>query len=123
LRLSEACKTVVLIVEDEPMIRMAAVLLVEGLGYSVLEAGNADEAILLLDEHSEITIIFTDIQMAGSMDGLALTHWAAGRWPPLRFIIVSGGVSPQVDEMPAGAMFVAKPYTDSAIGRLIADFV
>ncbi len=115
-----AHETVVLIVEDEPMVRMAAMFLVEGLGYRAYEAGDADEAILLLEAHREITIIFTDIQMAGSMDGLALAHLAADRWPPLRFIIVSGGVSPKGDEMPVGAIFLSKPYADISIATSIA---
>lgn len=109
-----ARETVVLIVQDEPMIRMAAMLLVKGLGYRAIEAKDADEAILMLEAHSEITIVFTDIQMAGSMDGLALTL-AADRWPPLRFIIVSGGLSSKVAEMPVGAIFLSKPYADSSI--------
>ena len=85
---------VVLVVEDEPMIRMEATALVQDLGYRVYEADSADEAILLLEAHAEITIVFTDIQMAGTMDGLGLARLAADRWPPLRFIIVSGVLSP-----------------------------
>ncbi|MDX5986117.1 response regulator [Sphingomonas echinoides] len=115
-------ETVVLVVEDDPMIRMAAMMLIEGLGYYTLEATNADEAITLLEDHPEITIVFTDVQMEGSMDGIALTHWAAGRWPPLRFIIVSGGMTPELHEIPAGAIFLSKPYADATVGRLIAQF-
>jgi len=116
------CETVILVVEDEPLIRLAAIMLVERLGYRALEAANADEAISLLEAHAEITIIFTDVQMEGSMDGIALTHWAAGRWPPLRFIIVSGGMTPKLHEIPPGAAFLAKPYADAAVGQLIAEF-
>ncbi len=104
------------------MIRMAAMMLVERLGYRALEAANADEAISLLEAHAEITIVFTDVQMEGSMDGIALTHWAADRWPPLRFIIVSGGTTPELHEIPAGAIFLPKPYADATVGRLIAEF-
>jgi CheY-like chemotaxis protein len=114
--------TVVLVVEDEPLIMLGSVLIVEDLGYHVLQAGDADEAICLLEAHPEITIVFTDIQMAGSMDGLALSNWAAGRWPPLRFIIVSGGVSPQVNDMPADAVFLAKPFKPAAICQAIEEF-
>lgn len=114
--------TVVLVVEDEPLIRMSAMMLFQGLGYRTFEAANADEAIALLETHAEITIVFTDVQMEGSMDGIALTHYAAGRWPPLRFIIVSGGVTPRLDELPVGAVFLAKPYADAAVGRCIAQF-
>lgn len=115
--------TVVLIVEDEPLILLAAVQVIEDLGYGVLQATNADEAISLLEAHPEITIVFTDIQMAGSMDGIALSHWAASRWPPLRFIIASGGLSPKAHEMPAAAVFIAKPYKASAIDEAIKGFL
>lgn len=113
-------ETVVLIVEDEPIIRLSATELVQELGYRTYEAGSADEAILLLEAHAEITIILTDIQMAGTMDGLGLARLAAERWPPLRFIIVSGVLSPCVDEMPVGAIFLSKPYAESAIASSIA---
>jgi CheY-like chemotaxis protein len=115
-------EAVILVVEDEPLIRMSAMMLIQGLGYHSFEAANADEAIALLEANAEITIIFTDVQMEGSMDGIALTHYAAGRWPPLRFIIVSGGTTPRLDELPVGAVFLAKPYADAAVGRCIAQF-
>ncbi|WP_454883285.1 response regulator [Sphingomonas oryzagri] len=115
-------ETVILIVEDEPLIRMAAMMLIRGLGDRALEAANADEAIVLPEARAEITIGFTDVQMEGSMGSIALTHGAAGRWPPLRFIIVSGGTTPQCDEMPAGAIFLAKPYANAAVRRSIAQF-
>ncbi len=120
---SKDCKIVILVVEDDALVRMNALFLLEGLGYQVFEASNADEAMSLLQAHSEITIIFTDVQMAGSMDGLALARWAAGRWPPLRFIIVSGGKSPLVQEMPAGAIFLTKPYADATIKSSIAQLL
>ncbi|MDB5580040.1 MAG: hypothetical protein JWR80_5216 [Bradyrhizobium sp.] len=116
MRSSEGRKTVILVVEDDPLVRMNAMSLVSSLGYLAFEASNADDAILLLEAHAEITIVFTDVQMAGSMDGLALTRWVAGRWPPLRFIIVSGGTSPQIHEMPVGAIFLAKPMRTTPSG-------
>lgn len=109
-------ETLVLIVEDEPLIRMSAATLIQGLGYRTHDAASADEAIALLEAHAEITIVFTDVQMEGSMDGIALTHWAAGRWPPLRFIIVSGGRIAATHDMPVGAIFLAKPYADAPSG-------
>jgi CheY-like chemotaxis protein len=115
--------TVGLVVEDEPLLLLASIDLVENLGYRTLEASNADEAILILETHPEIAVVFTDIQMSGSMDGVALSNWAAGRWPPLRFIIVSGGLSPKPHEMPVDAVFLAKPFTSVAIGRAMSGFL
>lgn len=97
--------------------------LIEGLGYRLIEAVNADEAITLLEAHPEITIVFTDIQMAGSIDGLELSNWAAGRWPPLRFIIVSGGTSPKAHQMPVDAVFLTKLYASTAVEEAIAGFL
>ena len=115
--------TVVLVVEDEPLVRLAAMGLIEDLGYIALEAADADEAILLLEAHPEITVVFTDVQMAGSMDGIELSHWAAGRWPPLKFIVVSGGFSPTADDLTKDAVFLAKPYGDLAVRSAIAGFL
>jgi two-component system, response regulator PdtaR len=100
----------VLIVEDEPLIRMDAVSLVEDAGFLVYEAGSAAEAIRMLELHAEIRLIFTDINMPGSMDGLKLAHYVRGRWPPVKIIVTSGRSSVRGEDLPAGAVFVGKPY-------------
>lgn len=114
-----ASSPVVLIVEDEAMIRMGAAALVEDLGCEFFEASSADEAIALLEKHPQITIVFTDIQMAGSMDGLELAAYARRRWPPLKFIIVSGNHVATAIGMPEGARFFPKPYIAVTIGEAI----
>ena len=75
-------RQVVLIVEDEALVRMIAVDMIEEAGFEILEAANADEAILLLEARRDITVLFTDIEMPGSMDGLRLAQAVRGRWPP-----------------------------------------
>lgn len=120
--IASATSAVVLIVEDEAMIRMGAVALIEDLGCEFFEASSADEAIALLERHPEITIVFTDIQMAGSMDGLELAAYARRRWPPLKFIIVSGNHVATAVEMPVGARFFPKPYNATTIGEAIRAF-
>jgi two-component system, response regulator PdtaR len=99
----------VLIVEDEPLIRMGAVSLFEDAGFAVHEAGGADAAIRILELHKEIRLIFTDINMPGSMDGLKLAHYVRGRWPPVKIIVTSGRVRVPEDNLPAGAIFLPKP--------------
>lgn len=113
---------VVLIVEDEAMIRMGATAFLEDLGYEFFEASSADEAIVLLEQYPQITIVFTDIQMAGSMDGLELAAYARRRWPPLKFIIVSGTHVATAIEMPEGSRFFPKPYNAATIGDAIRAF-
>src|ERR1700733_13275044 len=80
----------ILIVEDEPLIRMGVVSQLEDAGFLIYEARNADEAICRLEEHAEIRLVFTDINMPGSIDGLRLAHYARGRWPPVKIIVTSG---------------------------------
>ena len=109
----------VLVVEDEPLIRIGAVDLVEDLGFETIEASSADEAIAILEERSDIRIVFTDIHMAGSMDGLELAAYVRDRWPPIIFIVVSGERKPTASEMPEGAYFFAKPYDASEVSKAL----
>ena len=81
--LVESGRPVVLIVEDEFLLRIDAVDMIAAAGFEVVEAGNADEAIEILEARRDITVVFTDIQMPGSMDGLKLARAIRGRWPPM----------------------------------------
>src|SRR6476661_10850635 len=83
----------VLVVEDEMILRMRAVDIVEDAGFCPVEAINADEAIQILESRDDISLLFTDIQMPGSMDGLKLAHAAHRRWPHIKIILVSGQIA------------------------------
>src|SRR6476661_9131454 len=106
---------VVLIVEDEPLLRLLAVEVVEEAGFVALEAANADEAVLLLESRPDICLLFTDINMPGSMDGLKLAHAARNRWPPIKILVVSGKQQLQSSDLPSNSCFVGKPYLASAL--------
>jgi CheY-like chemotaxis protein len=106
---------VVLVVEDEPELRMLAVELVVEAGFVALEAGNADEAVALLESRRDISLLFTDIDMPGSMDGLKLAHAARDRWPPIKILLVSGQVRLKPSELPLNSRFVRKPYRTAAM--------
>jgi len=110
----------VLVVEDDPLVRLTAILMVEDAGFIAIEAEDADAAIEILESHPEIQLVFTDANMPGSMDGLKLAMYAHGRWPPLKFIIVSGRPVPTAAEMPVGAHFHQKPYLATAIANSLA---
>ena len=99
----------VLIVEDEMLLRMRAVDIVEDAGFHSVEAVNADEAMSILESRSDISLLFTDIQMPGSMDGLKLAHTVHSRWPGIKIILVSGQVKPSDAERPADSRFFGKP--------------
>jgi CheY-like chemotaxis protein len=110
---------IVLVVEDEPLLRMAAVDLVEEAGFQAIEANNADEAVRLLEARNDIRIVFTDIDMPGSMDGLKLAAAVRHRWPPISIIVVSGHRKPESKELPIGSIFFSKPYPhDDVIATL-----
>src|SRR4029079_6706893 len=83
----------VLVVEDEMVLRMRAVDIVEDAGFNSLEAVNADEALSILESRSDISLLFTDIQMPGNLDGLKLAHAVHKRWPAIKIILVSGQVN------------------------------
>lgn len=100
----------VLVVEDEYLIRMDTSCSLELAGFIVYEAENAEEAIRSLEVHDEIRLIFTDINMPASMDGLALAHYVRGRWPPVKIIVASGFMKIREEDLPQGALFVEKPY-------------
>jgi CheY-like chemotaxis protein len=100
---------VVLVVEDEMMLRMRAVDMVEDAGYSSIEAVDADEAVAILESRSDIALMFTDIQMPGSMDGLKLAHTVRERWPPIKIMLVSGQLKPANSDIPAESRFYGKP--------------
>ena len=106
---------VVLVVEDEFLVRLHAVHLVEQAGFEAVEAANADEAISILEARKDIGIVFTDIHMPGSMDGLKLAHAIRKRWPPIELILTSGRFNIAKDELPARGCFFPKPYQDDAI--------
>ena len=113
----------VLIVEDEPLIRMGTVYLIKDAGFEVYEAGSADAAIALLELHKEIRLIVTDVDMPGSMDGLKLAHYVRGRWPPAKIIVTSGHVKVTEESLPSGALFIPKPYDPAEITHKIRELV
>ena len=113
----------VLIVEDEPLIGMGAVYLVEGAGFKVYEAGSAGAAVALLELHKEICLIFTDVDMPGSMDGLKLAHYVRRRWPPVKIIVTSGHVKVAEESLPAGALFLHKPYDPAEIIHKVREMI
>jgi len=103
--------TVVLVVEDDVLLRIAAALFLEEIGYGVLEAENADKAIVLLQAHPEIRAVFTDVEMPGSMDGLKLAATIRRRWPPVAIVVTSGHQTPPPSDLPEDAEFLPKPYS------------
>jgi two-component system, response regulator PdtaR len=112
---SKPKRPVVLIVEDEFLIRMDAVDMIRSAGFDVVEAENADEAIFILEGRPDITVVFTDVQMPGSIDGLKLAAAIRGRWPPIKIVATSGLRRISEDDLPPGSRFLPKPYSQPQI--------
>jgi two-component system, response regulator PdtaR len=114
-------QSVILVVEDDPIIRMGALELVVEAGFEAIEAGNADEAIRILETRSDIHLVFTDVGMPGTMDGIKLAHYIRRRWPLVRLMVASGKAIVEENHLPAGARFFPKPYSEiTIVGAMIA---
>jgi two-component system, response regulator PdtaR len=117
-------QSVVLVVEDEPLVRMTAADELEEAGFQVLEATNADEALKVLEARSdEVQVLFTDVNMPGSMDGIALAKQVYHRWPHMLLLISSGYARPHSDEIPDHGHFVPKPYIGATLVRHINEMM
>jgi CheY-like chemotaxis protein len=106
---------VILIVEDEFLLRLDSAEMLESAGFEVIQAGDADEAIAILTARSDIHVVFTDVQMPGSMDGLKLARFVRNRWPPIKIVATSGHVHIEDDDLPAGSVFLPKPYRGAEV--------
>ncbi|WP_294642484.1 response regulator [uncultured Aureimonas sp.] len=105
----------VLVVEDDALVRAEAVDLCEEAGFTVYEARNADQAIRHLERHSDIRVLFTDVEMPGTMDGLKLARAVRDRWPPVTIMVTSGRVKVGKEDLPENGLFFAKPYPPDEI--------
>jgi CheY-like chemotaxis protein len=112
-------KQVVLVVEDDPLLRMFAVEMVEDAGFDVIEAGGADEAVDILEKRPDVSILFTDIDMPGTMNGVDLAHWACHSATPIQIVVTSGHHMLRDGDLPDGSVFFAKPYDAGVVTSTI----
>lgn len=123
VRPAHAGKPIVLVVEDEPFILLDAVSMIEAAGYDVLRASSADQAIEILNSRDDIRVVFTDIEMPGSMDGLRLAHVIREKWPPVELIVTSGKQRLNSSHLPARGAFIGKPYTPKQVSDALRAFI
>ena len=100
----------VLIVEDEALVRIVAATMLQDAGFDTLEADSAEGALHMLEEDHDVSVLFSDIQLAGKMDGLALARTVHDRWPEIGLVLTSGGVNIRKDQIPDDGDFLPKPY-------------
>ena len=113
----------VLVVDDEPLLRLVNVDMLSDAGFEVLEAGDADEALRLLAATDDIRVVFTDVDMPGHIDGFALAARIGTLWPDISVVVTSGGRCPDADFSAPARCFVPKPYKVSRVVELIGAFV
>jgi two-component system, response regulator PdtaR len=116
-------RPVILIVEDDFFLRIHAAEMIQDAGFDIVEAGNADEAIAILEARPGIHVVFTDIQMPGSMDGLKLARFVRGRWPPIKILVTSGNFARREGDLPEDGVFLSKPYTFDRIAATLRELV
>jgi DNA-binding NtrC family response regulator len=121
--MSQTGKAAILVVEDEALVRWATRDGMEDAGFEVHDARNADEAIQLLEANPDISLIFTDVDMPGSMDGVKLAHYVRKRWPPVKIIVTSGFKHVTPDQLPNGSLFLSKPYQREHLRQQIETLV
>jgi CheY-like chemotaxis protein len=119
---SSGSRGVVLVVEDEPLVRMVAAATIEDAGFETIEAVGAESAIAILEVRQDIRIVFADIQMPGSMDGLKLARVVRDRWPPIELILTSGVMKIGQRDLPERSVFLAKPYSLDALTTALSRF-
>jgi CheY-like chemotaxis protein len=113
--LDHSLPPVVLVVEDEMLLRMRVVDMVEDAGYVPVEAVDANEALIILQSRSDIVLMLTDVQMPGSMNGLQLAHAVHERWPPIKIILASGQLKLSGSDIPQDSRFFGKPLRSDEI--------
>lgn len=113
-------KPKILIVDDEPLVRMDLVEMAQDAGFETVEASDASHALTILGSRSDIRAVFTDIRMPGEMDGLALAHVVRDRWPPTVIVICSGNKRPNDDELPENVVFLSKPCNGRKTAELFS---
>jgi two-component system, response regulator PdtaR len=113
----------ILVVEDEPLLRMDIADQLSDQGFHVFEAEDADEAISVLEQNLAIRLVITDIDMPGSMDGLKLAEAVRNRWPPVKIIVVSGHRVVEITDLPDGSMFFSKPYSPNHLVSSMRDLL
>ncbi len=112
----------VLVVEDQPLLLLDAIDLVEAAGLGVIGVGEAEAAVAILSENANIRVVLTGIDMAGSVDGLALAAIVRDRWPAVNVIVTSGHLPPALDGLP-GTRFLSRPFGETELREALGELV
>ncbi|MEM7688604.1 MAG: response regulator [Pseudomonadota bacterium] len=119
----QSAPAVVLVVEDEILIRMDVVDQLAEIGFAVLEAGSGQEALAIIESEERVDVVFTDVDMPGSVNGIDLARTVDERWPTIAIIVTSGQAIIRADELPAGSLFYPKPYQSAKVHQAIQELL
>lgn len=118
---TESGQPLVLLVEDDALVRMLGADVLEDAGFDVIEAADADQGIALLKRHHDIRVVWTDVDMPGSLNGFELARFISQGWPEVALVVTSGKVSPRPGDLPRRGAFIPKPYRPEAVVRQIQE--
>jgi DNA-binding NtrC family response regulator len=114
-------RSTILVVEDDTLVRMVGADVLQDAGFDVIEASNADEALVLLSQVDDVQLLFSDVDMPGSMNGIELARQVHERWPDIRLLITSGQHDVSPDRLPDDGKFVRKPWTHDVLVQKVRD--
>jgi CheY-like chemotaxis protein len=125
-RLNPPGLPLVLLVEDEPLVRMVNLEVLQEANFRVIDANDADEAFEILKRRSDqVRVVLTDVDMPGSMNGFEFARLVAQGWPAIAVLVISGKTAPTPGDLPRNGMFLAKPYSSDqlieTLRRLVAE--
>jgi len=115
----EAKTHIILVAEDEALVRQLSVCELEDAGYRVIEAADAGQAIAILETGVPVDVLFTDVNMPGDMDGIRLVRLVHSRWPDVGLIVTSGRADIPWAELPHDGQFIRKPYRLSEMSEIV----
>ncbi len=117
--MTAASHVLVLIVDDEPIVRLLACDSLEDAGFEVIDAANASEALDILAKRNDVGVLFTDVNMPGGVSGLDLAETVHQRWPDIKLVVTSG--RPPSRPVADGGRFLAKPYDLRSMTDLVTE--
>ena len=111
----------IMVVDDEPMLRLVFSEILRDAGYSVSDAPTADEALAMLEDGCEPRVVVTDVHMPGELDGFELAKVICRRWPHIGVFLVSGRLRPSEDELPDESRFLSKPVSPESLTSTVRE--
>lgn len=115
-------KRVVLVIEDEPVLRIDVVDMLEGAGFEVIESTSVEDALHILESRPDIRIVYMDLDMPKGVDGVKVAAAIRDRWPPIEIVLTASRVDGARIQLPVRAKFFAKPINPARVIEAVRGF-